>query len=79
MGPAVGDTHRLDDWWEPSVGDVAVQLHRRWRFRAVIANYVWFSSVLDAFDGDVLKVLDTHDVFGGRAERFREAGLKPES
>jgi hypothetical protein len=26
----------------------------------------------------VLKVLDTHDVFGGRAERFRESGLPPE-
>ena len=72
-----GETHRLDDWWEPAVGELAAQLHRRWRFRAVIANYVWFSGVLEAFGGDVLKVLDTHDVFGGRAERFKEAGLRP--
>jgi hypothetical protein len=60
------------------VADVAIQLHRRWRFQAVIANYVWFSAILDAFDSNVLKVLDTHDVFGGRADRFVAAGLKPE-
>jgi hypothetical protein len=78
MLPPDGETHRLDDWWEPSISEFALQLHRRWRFRAVIANYVWFSGVLEAFGGDVLKVLDTHDVFGGRAERFKEAGLRPE-
>jgi hypothetical protein len=76
--PADGVAHWLDDWWEPEVGEVAAQLHRRWRFRAVIANYVWFSGVLEAFGTDVLKVLDTHDVFGGRADRFKEAGLPPE-
>jgi len=70
--------YRLDDWWDPSVAEVARALHKRWRFRAVIANYVWFSGILEAFGADVLKVLDTHDVFGGRAERFVAAGLRPE-
>jgi hypothetical protein len=60
------------------VASVALDLHKRWRFRAVIANYVWFSGILDAFGSDVVKVLDTHDVFGGRADRFRTAGLQPE-
>jgi hypothetical protein len=69
---------RLDDWWQPEVAALAQSLHRRWRFRAVIANYVWFSAVLDAFGDDVLKVLDTHDVFGGRDQRFRDIGLEPE-
>src|SRR4051794_21237288 len=78
MASPAGDAHRLDDWWDPSVGEVAARLHKRWHFQAVIANYVWFSGVLDAFGDDVLKVLDTHDVFGGRAERFTEAGLPPE-
>lgn len=76
---ATGEGHyRLDDWWDPTVARVALELHKRWRFSAVIASYVWFSGILDAFGSDVLKVLDTHDVFGGRADRFREAGLQPE-
>jgi hypothetical protein len=78
MLPPTGETHELDDWWAPTVGELAARLHKRWRFRAVIANYVWFSGVLNAFGGDVLKVLDTHDVFGGRAERFKASGLSPE-
>lgn len=78
MEPGADGYHRLDDWWDPAVATVAAELHKRWRFRAVIADYVWFSGILEAFGGDVLKVLDTHDVFGGRADRFRAAGLKPE-
>jgi Glycosyl transferases group 1 len=68
----------LDDWWDPLVGEVAATLHRRFHFQAVLANYVWFSAILEAFGQDVLKVLDTHDVFGGRDQRFRDAGLEPE-
>jgi hypothetical protein len=78
MRPTGGDAYNLDDWWQPAVGEVARQLHRRWHFQAVIANYVWFSGVLKVFGADVVKVLDTHDLFGGRAERFRQAGLEPE-
>lgn len=69
--------YQLDDWWDPAVAETARDLHKRWRFRAVIANYVWFSALLEAFGDDVLKVLDTHDVFGGRAKCFRDAGLPP--
>ncbi|HUZ74932.1 MAG TPA: glycosyltransferase [Stellaceae bacterium] len=76
--PGANGVYRLDDWWDPAVAAAARELHRRWRFGAVIANYVWFSAVLDAFGSDVVKVLDTHDVFGGRADRFRAAGLEPE-
>lgn len=77
--PAAGPdgNHRLDDWWDAAVADAARALHKRWRFHAVVANYVWFSAVLEAFGDDVLKLLDTHDVFGGRAERFVASGLAP--
>jgi polysaccharide biosynthesis protein PslH len=78
MSPTGPGVYMLDDWWDPLVGAVAAKLHERWRYDAVIANYVWFSAVLNAFDRDVVKILDTHDVFGGRAERFINAGLQPE-
>lgn len=74
---AGGAALALDDWYDPALSDFAASLQRRWRFAAVIANYVWCSAVLEAFDGSVVKVLDTHDVFGGRDRRFRELGLEP--
>ena len=76
--PTGEGTYLLDDWDEPAVHDLARALHRKWRFAAVLANYVWFSGVLDAFGPGVIKVLDTHDVFGDRHLRFLQAGLTPE-
>jgi glycosyltransferase involved in cell wall biosynthesis len=78
MAPTGKGSFNLDDWADPLVSEVATALHRRFHFQAVLANYVWFSAVLQAFNQDVLKVLDTHDVFGGRDQRFRDAGLAPE-
>ncbi len=78
MAPTGPGWYRLDDWTDPLVSEVAAGLHRRFRFRAVIANYVWFCDMLEVFGGDVVKILDTHDVFGGRAQRFIDAGLTPE-
>jgi hypothetical protein len=68
----------LDDWYDPAVTRLAADLHRRWHFHAVLVNYVWFSRVLAGFPSSVLKILDTHDVFGARDQRFRDAGLEPE-
>jgi hypothetical protein len=78
LAPRGDGHHRLDDWYEPDVTQAAAALHARFHFAAVIANYVWFSAVLDAFGADTLKILDTHDVFGNRDQRFRAAGLEPE-
>jgi hypothetical protein len=78
LAPRAEGHHFLDDWYEPQVSTVAADLHARLGFAAVIANYVWFSAVLDALPATLLKVLDTHDVFGGRDQRFRAAGLEPE-
>lgn len=78
MRPTGSGVYTLDDWYDPAVTRAAAELHRRWHFHAVLANYVWFSRILAAFPSDVLKILDTHDVFGERDQRFRDAGLAPE-
>ncbi len=72
-----GSVYRLDDWFADVVAEAARDLHRRWRFAAVIANYVWASAALEAFAGDVVKILDTHDIFGGRDKILDAAGLAP--
>ena len=78
MRPSLPNCYGLDDWYDPAVTRCAADLHRRWHFHAVLVNYVWFSRVLAGFPSSVLKILDTHDVFGARDKRFRDAGLEPE-
>jgi glycosyltransferase involved in cell wall biosynthesis len=76
--PSPGATHDLDDWYDPRLGRCARELHARWRFDAVLVNYVWMSGVLDALPDDLVKIVDTHDVFGDRHKTFIDVGLKPE-
>jgi glycosyltransferase involved in cell wall biosynthesis len=78
MRPSLPTCYGLDDWYDPAVTRFAAELHRRWHFHAVLVNYVWFSRVLAGFPSSVLKILDTHDVFGARDQRFRDAGIEPE-
>ena len=75
---AAHEDFRIDDWYDPALGAFAAALHRRWRFDAVIVNYVWISGVLDELPDDVLKLIDTHDMFGNRRETFDAIGLPPE-
>lgn len=77
--PAVADAgHALDDWYDPQLGKLAQRLHARWRFDAVVVNYVWLSGVLQELPAMLPKVIDTHDVFGDRRLAFRRLGLAPQ-
>jgi hypothetical protein len=41
-------------------------------------NYAWYSKLFDVLPREVVRIVDAHDVFGGRAEYFAEIGLDPE-
>lgn len=73
-----GDHYGIDDWYDPRAGDLAAKLHSRWHYDFVLVNYVWFSGVLEALPNDLIKIIDTHDVFGNRHLRSIQAGMKPE-
>lgn len=45
-------------------------------FDCVCVEYVFNSKILDGVNGDVLKVIDTHDVFGDRHKVYSEKGLR---
>lgn len=68
----------LDHHWKAGMAPALAELNARLGFDAVLAHYVFFSGALEAFPAGVLKVLDTHDVFAGRHQLFRKAGLMPE-
>ncbi|MGX9964988.1 glycosyltransferase [Roseomonas sp. F4] len=83
--PSLGKRFGLDDWIQPALEEVLVGLAaRRPGFDMVLVEYVFLSRAFTffpqpnlRFPTPVLKVLDTHDQFGGRDDRLRAIGLTP--
>ncbi len=68
----------LDDWVSPNLLQAVRFLAAATHYDAVIVNYVWCSLLLEVFtDPRTLRILDTHDAFGGRHEVARSAGMQP--
>lgn len=67
----------VDAWFDPQLLPQLRELHRTQRFSAVMVEYVFMSRALEAFPDEVLKVIDTHDVFTDRHKHFLRAGLEP--
>lgn len=74
--PSLPAAWGLDDWCPPSLADRVAALQRARRYDAVVVNYVWMSRALEGVRG-ALRILDTHDVFGGRHHLARAEGLDP--
>ena len=70
----------VDDWIAPDLVDCVRHLAFTLCYDAVVVHYVWCSAVLDSLPRDQfgpLRIIDTHDAFGHRAELTREVGLQP--
>ncbi|MGG5821049.1 glycosyltransferase [Falsiroseomonas sp. HW251] len=73
---SLGEVNALDDWILPETeAAFAVLAARQPGFDLVLVEYVFLSRAFDFFPGAV-KVLDTHDLFAGRAERLAVLGLE---
>jgi len=70
-------TLSIDDWYDPSLDKVLVSLSKVIQFDVVIVEYVVFSKALECFRKNVLKLVDTIDVFSNRHERMIGQGLQP--
>ena len=66
----------LDDWCPDPLVEQVAAAWRAGRHDAVVVNYVWLSRVLEGVSG-VLRVIDTHDLFGDRHLVARAQGLDP--
>lgn len=67
----------VDDWYRSAVGKRLEKLQSENNYDVVIVNYVFLSKVLHSFGSDVLKIIDTHDVFGDRHKMFLKNSLRP--
>lgn len=75
----IGPNHvcQLMDWYDPQLHAVASEMHRLRGYQVVHVNYVWYAPLLRHFGPEVLKVLDSHDIFADRALAYQQAGLAP--
>lgn len=76
IGP--GHVCKVADWYDTQIDAACRDMHRLRGYTLVHANYIWYSPLFENFGPEVLKVLDTHDMFGERREKYLAAGMKPQ-
>jgi len=69
--------YRVDDWYTPDLAAQLQAIRDRVRPDVVLVEYVFLSRAFDCFGPGVLKILDTHDIFGDRHSMYLDHGLKP--
>jgi hypothetical protein len=73
-----GHVCRIEDWYDRQIDGACRDMHRMRGYTLVHANYIWYSPLFEQFESSVLKVLDTHDMFGERREKYLAVGMKPQ-
>jgi len=76
--PPAGQDYTIDEWWDESIATTLKWLLKRQHFDAFIVNYAFMSKALELAPPNVLRILDTHDLFTGRRHLLEQHGLKPE-
>jgi glycosyltransferase involved in cell wall biosynthesis len=66
----------VDFWYWPHWDGQIKAFAAKHEFDVVIAEYVFFSKALLNFGEDVMKVIDTHDVFTDRQKKHKERNIK---
>ncbi len=69
-------TFLIDDWYDESIDESLVNLSQSIDPDIVIIEYVFFSKALACFKENVLKIIDTHDIFADRYKLFSKQQLK---
>ena len=69
---ARGYHHAIDEWWDDNIAQQLIWLFQRKRFDVLFVNYTFLAKAFEYAPPGVIKILDTHDIFSGRRELFRE-------
>lgn len=68
----------IDDWFDEKIAVAAEELLQAKQFDVCLVNYAWYSKLFEALPREIVRIVDAHDVFGGRADYFAQIGLDPE-
>lgn len=69
--------YRVDDWYLPELNRQLQVIRDRVRPDVLLVEYIILSRAFECFGPEVLKILDTHDVFGERHKLYGAHGHKP--
>lgn len=67
----------IDDWYDHAVDELIIHLADKLNPHIVIVEYVFFSKALQCFNQNVLKIIDTHDIFADRYKLYLKRGQTP--
>ncbi len=67
----------VDDWYQSQIGEAVQALKASRKFDVVLVEYVFLSKVLEQFGPEVVKIIDTHDVFANRHIALSSLGILP--
>jgi glycosyltransferase involved in cell wall biosynthesis len=68
----------IDIWNIKHFDDVLLNHHSREHFHVIFVEYVFLSGILERFNSNVVKVIDTHDIFTDRYKMFTANKIDPE-
>jgi glycosyltransferase involved in cell wall biosynthesis len=69
--------YSVDDWYDRSIDSFLQELQKKEKFDTVIVEYVFLTKALENFDHEVLKIVDTHDIFTNRHKVYLKKGQVP--
>lgn len=67
--------YTLDEWYDKSINQYINELHLANKYDIVQVEYVYMSAALNIFPKNVLKIIDSHDVFSNRMEYIESLNL----
>ena len=75
---SLGNLWGIDDWYDSNITEEMGKLLRHRSFDVVFCEYIFQSKVLELFPPQCIKIIDTHDRFGGRADLLQRNGITPD-
>ncbi len=67
----------IDDWYTHEISQHLDEIKAAVRPEVVLVEYAFLSKAFDCFGPKILKILDTHDVFGNRHRLCQQNGVAP--
>lgn len=73
-----GQLWGIDDWYEQTITHSVIEILQKKKYDVVFCEYIFQSKVLELFPANCIKVIDTHDRMGDRAELLKRNGIEPD-
>ena len=67
----------IDEIYPNTLNKYVKKIDKIYKFDVIWVEYVWYSKILETFDNNKVKIIDTHDVFSNREQLFLKNGEEP--